>query len=107
MGKITAAVVLAVLAAVGLSGEERRPPRQVTAQEMAIVVVIGRSLGFEESLVREMVESESSGNVNALGPAGWDGARCRGLLQINPRFQDELVRKHFPHPASTFDVWDP
>lgn len=71
-----------------------------------LVLAIGSSRGVPTSVTSRLMVEESNGDDQAIGPRGSDGSRCRGLFQINPRWQAYLVATYYPHPVRYFDVWN-
>jgi soluble lytic murein transglycosylase-like protein len=83
------------------------PAATISAEMRACVLAIGSAHGVPRSVTAALMWEESRNDADAVGPVGADGFRCRGLFQLNPKFEAELVAKFFPHRASVFDVFDP
>ncbi len=86
----------------------------ISREVRALVLAIAEEEGVPRSVADQLHIEESGdwrtgtwGDAGAVGPEGADGMRCRGLYQLNPRWQPYLVGLYFPHPADSFDVFDP
>lgn len=96
---------LAILLALALAAQAYAAP--ITPAEHSLVLLIGASQGVPRSVAAALMLEESGGDALAIGPVGSDGSRCLGLYQLNPRWMPYLVTHYFPHPAMSFDAFDP
>jgi hypothetical protein len=101
-------VVLLLALAVSLSAAPISPSTH------GLVMLIADSMGVPRSVANWLQVEESGdwrtgqwGDASAIGPVGADGSRCLGLYQLNPRWMPYLVELYFPHPAMSFDAFDP